>query len=173
LGLIKKFIPFNFPHPLKIPFTNEGISPLHLNVFLLNYYTSFKPDKKSFTIEQFKTEQINILEVFLDKNNDFIGVQDKKGFSLFDYAFLFENINLINQFFYLDPTFNHLHMIKKDTALNIVEILKIKEQKKILHNFSTEKINEDLIQNLKKRLLFDKLSMSFKHKNKIESVHKI
>lgn len=171
--LIKKFVSFDFPSSIKIPFTEEGYTALHLNVFLLNYYTCFKPDKKSFTIDQFKNEQIKILDTFLDKNNSYIGLQDKKGFSLFDYAFLFENITLINQFFLLDPTFSHLHAIKKETALKILEILKIKEQKKILYNFPTESLHEDLLSNLKKRLLFDKLSVDLKHKNKVESINKI
>lgn len=172
-ALIKKFVPFDFPHSLKIPFTEEGYTPLHLNLFLLNYYTCFKPDKKSFTIDQFKSEQLKILDLFLDKDIHLIGLQDKKGFSLFDYAFLFENITLINKFFLIDSTFSYLHAIKKDTALTMLEILKIKENKKILHNFPTEQLHGDLIPNLKKRLLFDKLSVDLKHKNKVESINKI
>lgn len=167
-GLIKKFVIFDFPNSLKIPFTEEGYSALHLNLYLINYYTCFKPDKKSFTIEQFKNEQVKILDVFLEKDTQFIGLQDKKGFSLFDYAFLFENIFLINKFFLLDPTFAYLHSVKKETALKILEILKIKEQKKIFNNLSNEIINEELITNLKKRLLFDKLYIDLNTTNNIQ-----
>lgn len=172
-NLIKKFVPFDFIDSLEIVFSKEGYTALHLNVFLLNYYTHFQPEKRAFTIQQFKEEQIKILEAFLDKSPYCIGIQDKKGFSLFDYAFLFQNVFLINKFFEYDPTFNHLYFIKKETALKILDLLKIKQSKNALNNSIIDKINDNLFDNLKKRILFDKLSVDLKHKNKVESINKI
>lgn len=170
--LIKKFVPFDFPNSLEIPFSNTGYTALHLNVFLLNYYTNFNPEKKSFNIQQFKIEQCKILDFFLENDSSLIGLEDEKGFSLFDYAFLFENISLIHQFFALDITFSHLKMVKHETALKILEIIKIKQSKyKFVPN--EDKINETLIINLKKRILFDKLSVDLTQKNKVKSLNKI
>lgn len=169
--LLKKFIPFDFSSSLNIVFSEQGYTALHLNLFLFNYYSNFKPNKKEFTIQKFKEEQGKILDLFLDTDTDFLGIQDKKGFSLFDYAFLFENIGLINKFFALDPTFNHLHFIKKETALKILDIIKIKEKTSSFNDIV--KINEEIFTNLKKRILFDKLALDLKHKNKVQSVNKI
>lgn len=171
-NLIKKFVPFDFPNSLEISFSEKGYTALHLNIFLLNYYTNFNPDKKAFNIQQFKGEQSKILSFFLESDSDLIGLEDEKGFSLFDYAFLFENISLINQFFSLDSTFKYLNMVKPETALKILEIVKIKQTKvKFVPN--EDKIDDNLMINLKKRILFDKLSVDLKHKNKVKSLNKI
>lgn len=170
--LLKKFVPFDFPNSLEISFSEKGYTALHLNVFLLNYYTNFNPEKKSFNIQQFKVEQSNILSFFLDADSSLIGLKDEKGFSLFDYAFLFENISLINKFFSFDPTFSHLKIVKPETALKILEIVEIK-QSKVAFIAPEDKISDTLIINLKKRILFDKLSVDLKHKNKVKSLNKI
>lgn len=172
-SLIKKFVAFDFTESLNIVFSDEGYTALHLNLFLLNYYTHFKPQKKSFTIEQFKEEQFKILNLFLEKDTDLIGLQDKKGFSLFDYAFLFENVFLINKFFDLDPTFKNLCAIENQTALKILEIIKIKEKKNALNSSNNDVINENMFINLKKRILYDKLNVDLKAKNMIKSNTKI
>lgn len=170
--LLKKFIPFDFSNSLNIVFSEQGYTAVHLNLFLLNYYSNFKPHKKEFTIQQFKLEQVKILDLFIEQDNDILSIQDKKGFTLFDYAFLFENISLINKFFKLDPVFNHLHFIKKETALKILDIIKIKQENN-KNSGNIDKVEEEVIANLKKRMLFDKLALDLKHKNKVQSVNKI
>lgn len=172
-ALIKKYVPFDFTQSLNIIFSDQGYTALHLNLYLLNYYTHFNPDKKAFTIQKFKEEQCKILDLFLEKDTDLIGLQDKKGFSLFDYAFLFENSFLINKFFKLDPTFSHLSAVEKNTALQILNIIKIKENKNIYQHSSNDMINEDMLVNLQKRILYDKLTVDLYMKNKVKSINKL
>lgn len=173
LILMRKFIAFDFEQSLHIPFTEKGYTALHLNLFLLNYYTNFKPDKKSFTIQKFREEQCKILDLFLEQNTDLIGLKDNQGFTLFDYAFLFENIFLINKFFNLDPTFKHLSAIEQSTALKILDIVKIKENKNVLNGSSLDTISEELLINLKKRILYDKLIVDLNTPNRVQSTNKI
>lgn len=173
LLLMKKFIAFDFKEPLHVSFHSNGYTALHLNLFLLNYYSHFVPDKKSFTIQKFKEEQCKILDLFIENNTDLIGLKDQQGFTLFDYAFLFENVFLINKFFSLDPTFKYLSAIEQHTALKILDILKIKENKNIYNGLSLDTIKEELLINLKKRILFDKLTVDLNTKSKVQSVVKI
>lgn len=171
--LIKKFIPFEFSKSMNIVFSNEGYTPLHLNLFLLNYYMSFKPDKKEFTIQKFKAEQEKILNIFLENDKECLSLLDSRGFSLFDYAFLFENTFLINKFFDIDSTFKYLHFVKPSTALDILKIIQIKENKKTIKNLYHEPINSQIFNNLQKKLLNDKLTMDLNTKNSVKSVNKI
>lgn len=171
--LIKKFIPFEFSKSMNIIFSREGYTPLHLNLFLLNYYMTFKPEKKEFTIQQFKIEQEKILNIFIENDSTCLGITDELGFSLFDYAFLFENTFLINKFFKLDTTFKFLHFVKPSTAIDILKIIQIKETKKTIKNLYHESIDQQIFNNLQKKLLNDKLSIDLNTKNSVKSVNKI
>lgn len=171
--LIKKLVPFEFSKSMNIYFSKDGYTPLHLNLFLLNYYMTFKPEKKEFTIQQFKIEQEKILNIFIENDEDCLSILDARGFSLFDYAFLFENTFLINKFFNLDSTFKNLHFVKPSTALDILKIIKVKETKKTIKNLYHEEINSQIFNNLHKKLLNDKLTMDLNTKSSVKSVNKI
>ena len=92
---------------------------------------------------------------------------------MFDYAFLFENTFLINKFFNLDSTFKNLHFVKPTTALDILKIIQVKENKKTIKNLYHETINTEIFNNLQKKLLNDKLTIDLNTKSSVKSVNKI
>lgn len=173
LVLIKKFINFEFNNLFKISFLKEGYTALHLNIFLLNYYTHLKPEKGNFAIEKFKDKQQKILDLFIEYDSHCIGITDQSGFSLFDYAILLENNQLINKFYKLNNNFSFLNNVNKDTALKILKLINIKKQKVDNKEISIEPIEDIIIINLEKIILFEKLQLDLEQKNNVKYLHKI
>ena len=165
--LLKKWVPFDFDNSMKIIFSDDGYTPIHLNIYLLNLYHKLNPQKKGFLIQQFYQYQQKILDLFIENDSLLLKQQDKKGFTVFDYAFLFENSELINKFYGLDCTFSGLHFVTPYTAIKICQMINLKNN--TLKNSNNLYISDDLIEKLNKKMLNDKLSVDLNTKKMIKS----
>lgn len=140
----------NFKTPSKIPFCQNGFTPLHLAMFLFNYYHGLDGNYHYQKIGQNYSEAIAF---FIEKNGDLESYVDADGLSLFDYAFLLEDAKLIEKFQMADPGFASLKKVSPKIAKQILEVMEIKHQ---------SKCNHLIIEALEKKILNDSLSANLK-----------
>lgn len=150
----------------KIPFNKGGFNAIHLCMFFFNYYTKIgKQTGNDFFYGNLANKYQDILKILL--NNKTIinsNYQDKSGKSFFDYAFLLENITLIDYVHMLDSEFKTLHKVDLKTAKQIIEVLQIK---------GNEGNHPHLINKLNSKIFNDKLQSELQIKNVSPEVKKI
>lgn len=112
--------------PNKVPFCIKGFSSLHLLVFLFDHY---KKLSNEFFYSKCADKHLECLKFLVDSNYNILSIYDSNGYSLFDYAFLLENIELIEYLFSKDNTFSTLNRVKLTVAKKIIEVIKIKTNK--------------------------------------------
>jgi hypothetical protein len=108
----------------RIPFCDNGFTPLHLLMFLFNFYSHASDDFGHYTsiISNYRY----ILEIFFEEKSSWVEYIDSNGHSLLDYAFLLENLDLINSIQKFDPTFSNLKKVSSPVAKKIIEIMQLK-----------------------------------------------
>ncbi len=147
----------------KIPFSLQGFTPIHLSLFLYNYYQKLSDD---FFYQALSDKYKKIIDLFIKNVSDIKTIQDSTGNSLFDYAFLMESQELIDLMQMHDPFFETLNNIQLKTAHKILEIMSLKYEKKDLDYISSC---------LQKKIEHDNLSKKLNHKNNEskKTTHKI
>lgn len=133
----------------KIPFCNDGFTPLHLTMFFYNYYRKLAGE---FFYQQILNKYQEIISIFLKNDSSSKSCRDANELTLFDYAFLLEDIELIEIMHMNDPDFSSLNKVSPETAKRILEVMKIKHKDSNCENvleFLNKKIFRD---NLEKKL---------------------
>lgn len=146
----------------KIPFCKSGFSPVHLAMFLYNHYNNLSDE---FFYQQLSEKYMKIISLFVNDSTDFNSYIDKEGHSLFDYAFLLEDVSLIDKLHMIDSNFSSLNKVHPTLAKQIIEVMAIK---------NTDNEYSNLINLLSKKILSDSLSLNLKTKeNSKNSIKKI
>lgn len=103
---------------LAIPFTEKGITPFHLNIYLIHYY------KSKYHVEYQKnlTAQEEIFDMILEKDKDVIYWQDSESLTSTDYCILSCNTKLIQRIIKIDPEMSSVIGLTSKTAQNIFEM---------------------------------------------------
>ncbi len=142
----------------KIPFNKSGFNAINLCLFFFNYYTKIsKQNGNDFFYSNLANKYQEILSLLLNRKNiDNTNYQDKNGKSFFDYAFLLENISLIEYIHMLDSDFKTLHKVDLKTAKEILEVLQIK---------NSEGNHPHLINHLNSKIFNQKLQNELTIKN--------
>lgn len=124
----KKRNPDKFELLNKIPFNKNGFNAIDLCLFLYNQYIKLnKQNNNDFFYNNYLINYQNILNLLLTKNNVFnTTLRDNNGQSFFDYAFLLENVVIIEFLSKIDHEFKSLSKVDLNTAKKILEVLQIK-----------------------------------------------
>jgi ankyrin repeat protein len=142
----EKFIFLN-----KIPFSHEGFTPVHLAYFLFNYYTNLSED---FFYKGIAEKYQSILSLFTNATG-FKRAIDGAGNTLFDSAFLLENITLIDLTHMVDNEFITLNTVKSETALKILHVMNLK---------FNDGSHQHLVDLINQKILKEKLGNELSHK---------
>ncbi len=153
--------------PKKINFLFKGFSPLHLALFLYNYYSTFSED---FFYQSISIKYLSILDILINENTSFKLVFDQDKNSLFDICFIMENIFLINLIYNKDKNFSTLNNILPTTALKILQVMKIKQE---FNDKNNEKIYEEILLSLNKKQLKRELTTNLSINNTLHKINKI
>lgn len=135
----------------KIPFSSEGFTPVHLAFFLFNYYTNLSED---FFYKSVADKYQSILSLFTNATG-FKKAIDGAGNTLFDSAFLLENITLIDLTHMVDNEFITLNTVKLETALKILHVMNLKFQ---------DGSHQHLIDLINQKIFKEKLDTELSHK---------
>ncbi len=134
-----------------IPVSQNGFTAPHLAMFLFHFYSQMSED---FFYQSLADKYKQILSLLIT-DQSIKEIKDNSSHSLFDYAFLLENIALIDFMHMKDTSFSSLSEINPQTAKKIIEVMTIKYkdgshqhmidflQKKILK----DSLDQDLIKN--------------------------
>lgn len=152
----------------KIPFLQKGFTPVHLAIFLYDYYLNLN---KSFGGNDFFYNKIvenyqEILRLLLTKERIFGNHLDSNGKSYLDYAFLTENITIIELIHMLDPTFETFRKVKPQTAKKILEVMEIK-YKEGSHDYLIKQLDTKILESSLQNQLFINSELI---KNKISKI---
>jgi len=102
---------------INIPYCENGYTPLHLSVFLHNYYT--KRAHADYRI--LAVLQENIFNFILKKYPDCMAWEDSDRLTVTDYSILSFNLNFLKQIKSIDNDLQSLNMIEPLTAKKIFE----------------------------------------------------
>lgn len=107
----------------KIPFCKNGFTGIHLAMFLFDYYNKLSDD---FFYQSVTDKYRTIILKLINERSDWGTYVDSDGHTPFDYAFLLENIHLIDLLHSFDSSFSTLKEVNSNTAKKIVEVMSIK-----------------------------------------------
>lgn len=155
----KKKNPDKFEIFDKIPFVKKGFTPIHLAIYLYNYYINLNKSigGNDFFYHNIIDKYKKILDLLLTKERVSENPVDDNGKSYLDYAFLTENIKIIELIHNLDPEFNSFRKVNPKTAKRILEVMEIKYK---------EKLHDHLIKKLDIKILQSNLQDTLPQKNK-------
>ncbi len=147
----------------KIPFSKNGFTPIHLALFLYNYYTVInKQLGNDFFYSSLVEKYQKILSLFIKGFTKLEETLDIDGKSLFDYAFLLENITLIELLHMNDHEFQTLRKVDYKTAKKILEVMELKHKEgsheHLLGFLNTVILKTDLDSKLPQKDLKDKIN---------------
>lgn len=105
---------------LKINFSDGGLTPLHLNIYLYKQYEKkySQSGKGAFQMEILMKKQ---LEFFKELSSENYFFTDNSNLSITDYCFLLENITYLNIIISNDPSLESLKQVTPKTALLIIK----------------------------------------------------
>jgi len=138
-----------------IPFAKNGFTAPHLAMFLFHFYSQLSED---FFYQNLADKYKQILSLLITEQS-IKEIKDKSSHSLFDYAFLLENISLIDFMHMKDTSFSSLSEINPQTAKKIIEVMTIKYK---------DGSHQHMIDFLQKKILKDSLEQDLK-KNEYSS----
>lgn len=118
-------------------FTDGGMTPLHLLVYIFKSYTDIINADNKGTFD-FKVGKSKIVSFFEKLNTKNFFLKDSSNFTITDYCFLLETYELLFLIQEKDSIFNSLNKINHHTALNIT--LDFKEFKNDSNNFNFDNI---------------------------------
>lgn len=161
-----------------IPFTKGGYSAIHLCVLLHSLHRNIALDdfnnstKGGFKNSSIKEIQLKIFNNLLEKNPNIFEIEDTIGYSVLDYCFLYENIELISLYVENDSSFNALNYVKTQTALNIINNLKFKYA--ILNKNGGNALAPDgkIIEFLTKKINYESLNNKIENKTVLNAIKK-
>jgi hypothetical protein len=134
----------------KIPFCKNGFSPVHLAMFLFHHYNTLSEE---FFYQQLAEEYMKVISLFINSETHLESFVDIDGHSLFDYAFLLEDLELIDKLQMVDPSFYSLKKVSAEVGKQIAEVMEIKYKTKGL---------EQVLNALDKKILNDSLNKDLK-----------
>lgn len=141
-----------------IPFCKSGYSPIHLSIFLHTLYMKAE-GKEGDKAHRARNTQYDIIKLFHAYDTEIFSHEDNSGYTVLDYCFLLENIDLIEYAILHNPSMNGLKAVHTKTALEIIEIYDLKREVPIREFNSDLKIANPLIKDsLLKKLQYEKLS---------------
>lgn len=152
-----------------IPFNKNGYSPVHLSVFLHKFYDNIENKNSQGNKNNHKHLQKIIILEFLKFDSSIFSLKDKDSYTVLDYCFLSENIELIELALTYNPNMDALNKVKTETALSIIDTINLKNKIKV-SEFSPESflVNPLIEKNLKIKISYDTLNNSLPLKNVIE-----
>lgn len=103
---------------VSIPFTEKGITPFHLNIYLIHYYKN----KSHVEYQKNLTVQEEIFEAILQKDQDAIFWVDSDSLTPTDYCILSCNSKLIQHIIKIDPDMSSVIGLTSKTAQSIFEM---------------------------------------------------
>lgn len=144
-----------YPILTKIPFIQKGFTPVHLAIFLYNHYLNMNKSLggNDFFYNNIIEKYQQILHLLLTKDRVSENHPDSNGKSYLDYAFLTENITIIELIHMLDPTFNTFKQVKPNTAKKILEVMEIK-YKEGSHDYLIKQLDTKILENTLQNKLF-------------------
>lgn len=156
----KKKSPEKYPILNKIPFVQKGFTPVHLAIYLFNHYSAINKlnGGSDFFHNNIVDKYQKILNLLLTKERISENKLDSNGKSYLDYAFLTENIAIIEMMHMLDPTFDTFRQVKPMTAKKILEVMEIKHKEGshdyLIKQLDTKILETSLQQKLAKNHLY-------------------
>ena len=120
---------------LAVPFTEKGISPFHLNIYLINYYRN----KNHVEYQKNLSAQENIFELIIEKDSDSIYWQDNDFLTSTDYCIMDFNIKLIQNIIKIDPEMSSVMGLTSKTAQHIFEV-NLHQLKKTTSSYNSKDI---------------------------------
>lgn len=155
-----------------IPFNKNGYCAVHLCILLHSlHYNLVINEYQNSKHDQFKEQQMQILKLFLHDEPFIFELQDNNGYTVLDYCFIFENMDLIELAFNADCCFNSLNNIKTSTAINILQSLKIKYSK--MNKVINPQIDDRILTSLEKKLQYENLDNKVPQKDNRKLTRKI
>lgn len=134
----------------KIPFCQSGFSPVHLAMFLFSHYNKLSDE---YFYQKLCEDYMEIISLLVSNNGDLDSHIDADGLSLFDYAFLLEDLQLIDKIQMIDPGFCSLKKVPHSIAKQILEVMAIKHKiggyDNVLRTLDKKILNDHLNRELK------------------------
>jgi len=136
----------------RMPYCDGGYAPTHLAMYLYEFYSNIAITG-DFFYQSLCRHYITIMDLLINKNSNWSLHIDSNGNSLFDYAFLSEDLYLIEMMKQLDPTFSNLKKVSPTVAKKILEVMNFKK---------AANVPQHLFQELDNKIMNDSLSKDLK-----------
>lgn len=148
----------------KIPFTKSGFTAIHLSMFLFNFYQDLSQNGSDFFYNSICEKYQNIIKKLINHKTIEQNPVDGDGKTLFDYAFLMENIYLIDTLHMVDPDFSTLKQVDLNIANKIIEVMEVKYK---------DGSHEHIKRQLETKILHSKLTSSLPKKQDLNLSEKV
>lgn len=134
----------------RMPYCVNGYSPTHLAMYLFAHYNSLATE---FSYQKLADHYKDILSALISDKTDWQSHIDSDGNSLLDYAFLSEDVSLIEMMQNIEPTFSNLKKVPPLVAKKILEVMNFKTKSSVPTN---------IISALDNKIMHDSLCVDLK-----------